>query len=72
MRAQNQLSFADWQNLVLFTKKKKFVGKNFRWRFPMVNSSGSDGHNGARWWAMEKREEKKEKTVAAIKAAQKK
>lgn len=38
----------------------------------MVNSSGSDGHNGARWWAMEKREEKKEKTVAAIKAAQKK
>jgi len=47
MRAQNQLSFSDWQNLILFTKNK-IRQKNFqvavsggRWQFPA--SSGSSG-----------------------------
>jgi len=63
MRAQNQLSFSDWQNLILFTQKKKnpsekFSGGGFRqpatvsseqWQFRRaVKFSASDGAGGRR------------------------
>jgi len=59
MRAQNQLSFSDWQNFILFTKKKS-AGKIFRWRFPAtdgsfrrrveVPASGAVSGERRRWW----------------------
>ena len=60
MRVQNQLSFSDWQNLILFThKKKKSAGKIFRWRFPAAavvsgeqwQFPASDGSGGQWWWS---------------------
>jgi len=47
MRAQNQLCFSYWQNLILFTKKKKSAGKIFRWRFPAAVS----GERRQWWWS---------------------
>jgi len=44
MRAQNQPSFSDWQNLILFTQKKNSAGKIFWWRFPAAVS------DERRWW----------------------
>ncbi|KAK8464180.1 hypothetical protein PHAVU_011G139550 [Phaseolus vulgaris] len=64
MRAQNQLSFSDWQNLILFTKKnlpEKFFGGGFRrpaavsgeqWQFwRAVQFPASDGGCGRWWWS---------------------
>jgi len=63
MRVQNQLSFSDWQNLILFTHKKKnppkkFSGSSFRrpaavsdeqWQFRRaVQFPASDGGGGGR------------------------
>ena len=38
MRAQNQPSFADWQNLVQFTQKSLLIKFIFRW---LVGVSGN-------------------------------
>jgi len=82
MRAQNQLSFANWQTLVLFTKKVRrkifavlAIGGGGRRRSMAAEVTVND----ARWWLMEKREEKNKlqqlrlskKIIAAMKAAQK-
>ena len=53
MRAQNQLSFSDWQNLILFTQKnssKKFSGGSFR-QAVAVLASGAVSSERQRWWS---------------------
>jgi len=64
MRAQNQLSFADWQNLVLFTKKKslseKISGGGFR-RSIAVAVTVTMVQGGGQWRKEKKKKKKKRK-----------
>jgi len=63
MRVQNQLSFSDCQNLILFTHKKnppeKFSGGDLRrpaavsgeqWQFRRAVQFPASDDSGGRWW----------------------